>query len=175
MPLLVRRVKCVCDLAREGQRRRDRKWSASQLSRERIALDQLHDDRPQIVAVLDGVNRGDVWMIEGGEQPRLALEPGDVFGVAGEETRQNLDRNIAPEPGVPRPVDLAHSSGADSSLKVIDADVSANHFRRGAVADQPCGRRHRGFREKAVRPRLGQQRLHFPTECLVAGAGFGKK
>ena len=47
-------------------------------------------------------------MAEGGDGARLALEPREPFGVGGHVAGQDLDRDLAPETRVPRPVDLAH-------------------------------------------------------------------
>ena len=42
---------------------------------------------------------------------RLPLEPREPFGLAGNRRRQNLDRHVAPEIAVVRPVHLAHPPG----------------------------------------------------------------
>ena len=41
---------------------------------ERFSLHQLQHERPKTFGFLDTVDRADVWMIQGGEHPRFALE-----------------------------------------------------------------------------------------------------
>jgi hypothetical protein len=40
------------------------------------------------------------------EYPRLALEPGEPLGISGEAARQDFDRDLASQFGVPRAIDL---------------------------------------------------------------------
>ncbi len=51
---------------------------------ERGPLDQLQDERPRPLGLLDAVDGGDVGMVEAGQDLRLPLEPGQAIGVAGE-------------------------------------------------------------------------------------------
>ena len=41
------------------------------------------------------------------------VKPGEPFGIVSERVRQDLDRDIAIELGVARPIDLAHPTFAD--------------------------------------------------------------
>jgi len=50
-------------------------------------------------------------MVQDAGGPRLLFEAAQTIGVRREGRRQHLDRHLAPEPGVPRPVDLAHPAG----------------------------------------------------------------
>ena len=65
------------------------------------------------------VDRGDVRMIQRRERLRLALEPRQAVGVRGERVRQDLDRDLATERRVRRPIHLRPSrlrrSGAVTS------------------------------------------------------------
>jgi hypothetical protein len=47
-------------------------------------------------------------VVERGEHLRLPLEPRETLGVRGEDRRQQLQRDVATELRVGRPVDLAH-------------------------------------------------------------------
>ncbi len=80
---------------------------------EPLALDQLHDQRKMAVERLEPEQRGDVRMVERGEQPRLALEAGAPLGVGRERLGQQLQRHLAPEPRVAGAVDLAHAATAE--------------------------------------------------------------
>ena len=51
-------------------------------------------------------------MGEGGDSLRLALEARERVRIVGGARRQDLQGDVAIEPGVPRPVDLAHPARA---------------------------------------------------------------
>ena len=51
---------------------------------ERLALDELHDQRVHAATLLDAVNLRDVRMIERREDVRLTLEAGHAISVGGE-------------------------------------------------------------------------------------------
>ncbi len=50
---------------------------------------------------------------------RLALEPVQALLVSGEGLRKNLDRHLAVEPRVPRPVHLPHSPRAERGEDLV--------------------------------------------------------
>ena len=77
------------------------------------------------VRLFEAVDRADVGMIQRGEHPRLALEAREPIGMARERARQDLDRDVAPELGVARPVHLAHAARAEQRVQVIPARSSA--------------------------------------------------
>ena len=56
------------------------------------------------------VNRGDVGMVQGGEQARLALQPGDALRIAGQRRRQHLDGDLSMQPRIERAIHLAHAA-----------------------------------------------------------------
>ena len=57
--------------------------------------------------------------------PRLDLEAGEGAGIAPNVVRQNLDGDVAPEPRVPRPVDLAHPARAERGEDLVGAETGA--------------------------------------------------
>ena len=59
---------------------------------------------------LEGVNRGDMWMIQRSEDLGLALETGQALSVLDEVGRQRFDRDVAVELGVAGAIDLAHAA-----------------------------------------------------------------
>src|SRR5271154_6324290 len=59
------------------------------------------------------VNGEDVGMIQRGDGLRLLLEAPQSLGIAGESSRQNLNRNVTVEPRVARPIHLAHAARSD--------------------------------------------------------------
>jgi hypothetical protein len=64
-------------------------------------------------------------MIQRRERLRLAREPGEAFGVERERLGENLDGDLAIEPGVGRAIDLAHAAGAERGLDLVGAEASA--------------------------------------------------
>ena len=80
-PLVVRGFEGVGDLTGVFQRIAQREGPLCDALGERLTRDQRQDERPDAVAFFHAVNRCDVRMIECGEQPRLALEAGEPFGL----------------------------------------------------------------------------------------------
>ena len=112
-PLFVCGLERLGDLFRDRQRLVDRYRAARDRLRQILALDEFHHERVQAGRFLEPIDRRDVRMIERGERLRLALEPDQPFGVRGERVRQDLDRDLATERRVCRPVDLSHPAIAD--------------------------------------------------------------
>ena len=80
--------------------------------RERRPVDQFHHERWRACGVLNAVNVRNGRMIERGEQVRLTLGPREPLRVVGECVGQDFERDVAPEFGVPRAIDLPHSAAA---------------------------------------------------------------
>ena len=64
-------------------------------------------------------------MIQRRERLRLALEPRQALGVRGERVGQDLDRDLAAERRVRRPIDLPHPAFADLRGDFVDAEARA--------------------------------------------------
>ena len=56
---------------------------------------------------------------------RLLLEAAKPVRVLRERRGQDLDRDLAPEPRILRPVDLTHPSGADLAEDLVGAELGA--------------------------------------------------
>ena len=87
-PPVVRRFQGYCNLQRrrDGFVQRDR--TAREPVLERLAVDQLEDEYGQPrrrVALFDAVDCRDMWMVQRGEQTRLALEPRQPFWIGQEQ------------------------------------------------------------------------------------------
>src|SRR5439155_20236970 len=98
---------------------------------QRLALEELGDhvrralDRPYVV------DRSDVRMIQDSRRARFVLEAAQPVRILRERGRQDLDRNLAPEPRVFRPVDLSHPAGAEWRDDLVGTEPSAGreaHF-----------------------------------------------
>ena len=94
----------------------------TELVRQRLALDQLQDERSQSVALLDAVDRADVRMIQRREEACLALEAREAIRIGSERCGQDLDGDIAPKLRIARPIHFtprARAQGRDD-LVVIE-------------------------------------------------------
>ena len=121
---------------------------------ERFALDQLHHQRQDAVLPFEAMNRGDVRMVERGEDPRLALESGHTFRVRRERGGQRLQRDVAAQAQVvardtPRPCRLRRAGPAlriDRSGCRAEASSSDGTAQAGVEAKAyPKARRPTGF------------------------------
>jgi hypothetical protein len=122
--LLVRRLERLRKLCRNGQRLGQRDRALREPLREIVAIHELHRQRGQTSAVLEPVNCRDVRMVQRREHLRFALETRNPFGIAGEDLRQDLDRDVAAKLGIARTIHLAHAAGADGRQDLIRTDAS---------------------------------------------------
>jgi len=67
---------------------------------ERLAFEIFEHEEVRVSLVPDVVERADVWMVQGCDRPRLALEALAQRGVTADMCREDLDGDRAIEPGV---------------------------------------------------------------------------
>ena len=125
--------------------------SALQALGEILALDELEHQVRLPVRFLEAVDGGDVGVVERGEDLRLALETSEPLGIARHIGGQHLDRHLAVELGVGRPVDLAHSARAEGRDDLVRAEPHATR--------QAHGQRRRSHRTPVASSRGGFTRL----------------
>jgi hypothetical protein len=65
------------------------------------------------VALLDGVDRDDVWVVELGEGFCLALKARKPLRIVSHFGRKELERDVAAELGVGSAIYLAHTARAE--------------------------------------------------------------
>ncbi len=68
-------------------------------------------------------------MVQGGDGAGLALEEGEALRVAGHLLGEHLDRDVAPEAGIPRAVDLAHAAGPKKLDDLVGSESRAGRQR----------------------------------------------
>jgi hypothetical protein len=61
----------------------------------------------------------------------FALEARQRVGIVRQVLRQDLDRDVATEPRIARPVHLTHSPGADRSSDFVRAEAGTGNKRHG--------------------------------------------
>jgi hypothetical protein len=79
----------------------------------------------------DVVHREDVRMVQRGGRARLLLEAKQPVRIAAELDREDFDRDLAPQPRVAAPIDLAHTSGAEDSENLVRTETGARAERHG--------------------------------------------
>ena len=109
----VGRPESLRDLDPVAQNLVERKRPPRQPPGQRLALQQLHHQEVDVTLPADVVEGADVRVIQARDRPGLAREAGESLGILRHVRRQDLHGDVTPEPGVPRPVDLAHPSRAD--------------------------------------------------------------
>src|SRR5438034_9530077 len=104
----MRGLEGIGDLSRDGERLVDGYTfrASPQASVQRLAFHELENQEADTVRVFEAVDRANVRMIQRGEHPRFALEARKPVRVAREPARQDLYRDVAPEPCVARAVHL---------------------------------------------------------------------
>ena len=100
-------------------------WQRSLLepAGECLTFQVLHHQVIDPVLMANVVQRADVRMAQAGDGLGFAVETFAQLRIAGEMLGQNFDRDSAVEPRVARPVDLAHSSGAESGQNLVGAET----------------------------------------------------
>ena len=147
--LVVRRRERARDLARHAQRLGLRQRPARDPLGERLALDELHHqvvDRRAVPArgLSDLVNDRDPRVAERGEQPRLALEARQPVAGVRDLLGQDLDRHLAPQAGVERPVHLAHAPAPERAPDLVRPellpDLEAHRVKVSSIKSFLCAR-----------------------------------
>jgi hypothetical protein len=167
-PFLMRRIERGGDLSGNSESLGDGQRPARQPICERWALDQLEDERRHAITFFQSVDRADVGMVERGEQPRLAREAHAPFRIGCELRRQDLDRDVAPELGVARPIDLAHAARAKRGDKGVRAELAADHLTRiWCSLKVVCDDRHRCLEEPRRIGLVPEQGLQFVPQRRI--------
>ena len=99
--------------------------------RQRRPVDQFHHQRKYAAVILESVNLGDVWVIQRSEDARFPCEADQAFRVGNERRGQDLDGDVAPELGIPRAIDLAHTACAERLKDFVRAESCAGSERQG--------------------------------------------
>ena len=123
----VRGIERVGDLDRDVERAIEGQRPARDLFLERAAVEQLHHHVLLAVVLADVVQRADVRMVQRRGDARLATEPVERLAARGQLRRQELQRDVPPEPHVFGAVDDAHPSAAKAVDDPVRADERADH------------------------------------------------
>jgi len=146
---VVRGVERLGDLPRDRQSLVEWHRALRDAVRKGRSFNQFEDQRLPSVGVLETVDGRDVWMIQRGEHLCLTLEPCQALGVVRHSRQQHLDRHLAIELRVARPIDRAHAAFTEGRHDFVGADASARaiklvvHVAQILVEVRPGGRQLR--------------------------------
>ena len=111
--LVVRGGQAVRNLDGELDRLAGRNCAPSQSFAQGPTFEQFRDDERSAFVHAELVNRKNVGMVQLPGGARFLLEPSEAIRVFCEGRRKHLDGHLAPEPRIPRAIDLAHAPGAE--------------------------------------------------------------
>jgi hypothetical protein len=118
-PLLVRRGQRVGQRDADVEYLPQRQSAGGEDTVKAVPLDQLHGQKMRAVVFLDGEQRDDVRVVEGGDGPGFALEARQPVGVAGHRGGEHLERHLAVKGGVHGQEDGAHAALANQPLDAV--------------------------------------------------------
>ncbi len=159
--LAVRRGERSADLRTHLRDLARRQRTAGEAIGQRLAVEQLRHRIGDAAVAAEIVQREDVRMGEPRDRARLALEPRQRRRVSSDFLRQHLDGHLAPEPRVPRPVDLPHSARTEGREDLVGTEPGPG--RQGHFSGSACvGAVDRPAREPEAQhaPRRGSEGRH---------------
>ncbi len=131
--LLVRLLERLGDLTGDGQQLSDRNRPAGEAVAEVLALDVLHGEERDARILVQAVDRGDVGVVEGGEQLGFACEACEAGGVLREPGGEDLDGDLPAERVVGGLPHLAHAALPDLPGEVVVEQGLTGPQRRALV------------------------------------------
>ena len=120
-----RRRKPVRNLKGLLDRLASRDWAGIEPVSNGLPFKQLRHDERRIGLDADVVHRKDVGMVQRRGCVGLLLESTEAVGVGGKRGGQDLDRNVATQARVTRPIDLAHAARTQWSDDFVRAEAGA--------------------------------------------------
>ena len=104
-----------------------RERALCQACAEVLALGQLHDQEALTPILFKAVDRGDVGVIQGSKDFRLAAKTRQPFRIAGQIEGKELEGNLTIERGVARTPDFAHAALTDFFQDLVVREGFADH------------------------------------------------
>ncbi len=121
-PLRVHVAKRLEQLA--GDRAGRRGSACSQPLVKVAAGDVFHHQVRPLAGLAEVIDRDQVRVLEAGGDPCLALEPGQIGGLASQRVGEDLDRDRAVEPFVGGQPDHRHAAVAEAAIEHVAAPES---------------------------------------------------
>jgi hypothetical protein len=130
---LVRPRQSVGDLSRDLEQPLHRQRAGEQHFPQRLPRDHLHRDVGDRLHRPDVVDRDDVGVVQGRCRPGLLLETLQTQRIRGHFRRQHLDRHVAREPRIPRPIHLSHPARAKRREHLVRTQARARSEGHGKL------------------------------------------
>ena len=90
-----------------------------------LSFEELRYDERRIGVGADVVHGEDVRVAQCRGRAGLLLEAVEAIDIGREDTGQDLDRHVTPEPRIARPVYLAHAARAERGHDLVGPEASA--------------------------------------------------
>ncbi|HEX4566952.1 MAG TPA: hypothetical protein VH138_09990 [Vicinamibacterales bacterium] len=124
-PALLRGRHRIGHLDADPQDPFEREAAARDQLAERLAVDALHREKRAARILLDGIDRDNVWMIEGGDGTRLALDAFAGRRIGSKHRWQDLQRDRPMKLRILGRVDLSHPAAPERVGDDVVADCLA--------------------------------------------------
>jgi hypothetical protein len=121
----VSRFERLRDLSGDLEGFDDGNWPTGGPLVQTLAVHEFEQEKLAAVRFVQPVYCGDVRMIQRRKHVRFAPEASHPFPVVGECVGQDLQRDVAFEPGVARAIYFAHPARTDGSVNLVGTKVSA--------------------------------------------------
>ena len=128
---LVRRGERLGDLGGEGEGAARLERAGIERLGERLALDELENQKPHVLMLLEAVDRPDPRMAERGQHPGLPLEPREISGILRQRVGYALDCDVPFEAQVACAINLAHAADAERGEDLVRAQTGARRETHG--------------------------------------------
>jgi len=99
----------------------------------RGAFDQFHDESVGGAGIFEAVDRGNIGMIERGEEFCFAAEAAQAIGIGGNSGRQDFERDFAAQLAVAGAVYLAHAAHTKKSADFVKTNFGSGHEGHGLL------------------------------------------
>ena len=173
------RPSAICTAIVERLARRQR--ARCQRVAQRLAVEQLRHDVRRAVVHADVVHREDVRMVQRRGGSRFLLEALQPVGIGARRSRENLDRDVAPEARVARAIDLAHPARAEQRIDFVGTEMDTGCERHVEKGLRRCyanpARRLKPPRYGDGDAPMGTRRLNSSNQlmttltCVAGGSG----
>jgi len=159
------------DLRPDPQRVLLRQDTPPQTCGQSLAFQKLHHQVVRAVRLADVEEGGDVRVAKRRHRPRLAPETRQGVGVVRHVLGQDLDRHVAAQPRVARPIDLAHPTGTDEVRHLVRPEAPPSHDRELLRRCAQGRLLHQALRF----PLVLEQRLNLAAQLVVSATRRGNE
>ena len=169
----------LCNLYRPAQHLARRRSPVDQHFAQRLPLEELRNDIGCPVVGSNVVDGEDVGMVQGAGGSGFPLEPTQPIRVRGHRIGQHLDRHLAPDSGIARPVHLSHSARSERRKNLVASELLAGPQSRRVLSrfleNRRCCLQRRSLEKGICRVHVDQQRLRSPPHLVILASSRQKR